>query len=60
LLEYIILDHMKPILLESNCPHFLQTAYQRGISCGDAISATQEAINPEGTKGGRQGTPIPF
>ena len=43
LLEYIILEHMKPILLEFNSPHFLQTAYQRGVSCGDAIFATQEA-----------------
>ena len=43
LLEYIILERMKPILLEFNSPHFLQTTYQRGVSCGNAIFATQEA-----------------
>ena len=41
--EYIILERMKPILLEFNSPHFLQTTYQRGVSCGNAIFATQEA-----------------
>ena len=43
LLEYIILKRMKPILLQSNSPHSLQTAYQRGVSCGDVIFATWEA-----------------
>ena len=42
LLEYTILECMKPILFEFNSPHFLQTAYQRGVSY-DAIFATQEA-----------------
>ena len=34
---------MKPILLEFNSPHFLQTAYQHGVSCGDAVFAAQGA-----------------
>ena len=43
MLEYIILERMQPALLESNFPLYLQTAYQSGVSCGDAIFATQEA-----------------
>ena len=53
LLEYIILERMKPILLEFNSPHFLQTAYQRGVSCGDAIFATQEAALKVLREGGK-------
>jgi len=53
LLGYIILDRMKPILLESNSPHFLQTAYQHGISCGDAIFATEEAALKVLREGGK-------
>ena len=41
--EYIILERMQPLLLESNFRIFLQTAYQSGVSCEDAIFATQEA-----------------
>ena len=44
---------MKPILLEFNSPHFLQTAYQRGVSCEDAIFATQEAALKVLREGGK-------
>jgi len=43
LFEYVFLERLRPVLAESNCPHFLQSAYQKGISCEDAIFATQEA-----------------
>ena len=44
---------MKPILLEFNSPHFLQAVYQRGVSCGDAIFATQEAALKVLREGGK-------
>lgn len=43
LFEYVFLERLRPVLAESNCPHFLQSTYQKGISCEDAIFATQEA-----------------
>ena len=43
---------MKPILFEFNSPHFLQTAYQRGVSY-DAIFATQEAALKVLREGGK-------
>ena len=42
-LEYILLDRMRPVLQQNGSPHLLQTAYQQGVSCEDAVFATQEA-----------------
>ena len=39
-----MLDRFLPIFTDSEFPHLCQTAYQRNISCRDAIFATQEAI----------------
>ena len=44
MLEYALLERIKPVITDSGHPHFLQSAYQQGISCQDAIFATQEAL----------------
>ena len=44
ILEIILLHRLSPILHDAGSPHMLQTAYQKGISCMDAIFATQEAL----------------
>ena len=36
---------MLPILNDNNLPQLTQTAYQRGISCSDAIFSCQEVIS---------------
>ena len=43
-LEIALLNRLSPILEERSFPHYAQTAYRRGVSCTDAIFATQEAI----------------
>ena len=42
--EYTFLDRIFPILQGNGHPALTQTAYQKHISCQDAIFATQEAI----------------
>ena len=44
LLESIILKRLDCILSDLNIPHCLQTAYRKGLSCSDAVFATQEAL----------------
>ena len=44
LLESIILKRLDCVLNELNIPHCLQTAYRKGLSCSDAVFATQEAL----------------
>ena len=44
LLERIMLGRILPILEEKGIPHLTQTAYQKGVSCGDATEAVQEII----------------
>ena len=44
LLEYLILERLNIVLLESGVPHVNQTAYRRHVGCADAIFATQETI----------------
>ena len=39
--EIVLLNHLEPLLIEKGFPHHSQTAYQRGISCADAIFSTQ-------------------
>ena len=42
--EIILLRRLTPILDESGFPDLAQTAYQKGLSCIDAIYATQETL----------------
>ena len=42
--EVVILKCMSPILDERGFPDINQTAFQRGISCNDAIFSTQEVL----------------
>ena len=44
LLEIILVQQLSPLLEEQGFPDQLQTAYQKGISCMDAIFATQETL----------------
>ena len=40
----MILHHLTPVLEEAGIPGFTQTAYLQGLSCANAIFATQEAL----------------
>ena len=42
--EYTLLERILPVLEENGHPALTQTAYQKHISCQDAIFATHEAI----------------
>ena len=44
LFEIILLQRITSALEEAGAPDFAQTAYQKGLSCADAIYATQEAL----------------
>ena len=43
-LEIALLNRLESWLTDKGFPHYGQTAYQKGISCADAIFSTQEAI----------------
>ena len=43
-LEFLIVDQLQLFLLGAGLSHVNQLAYQRGISCAEVISATQETI----------------
>ena len=43
-LEIVILKRMSPFLDEIGFPDVNQTAYQKGVSCTDAIFSTQEVL----------------
>ena len=43
-LEVIILERLLSLFVDIGFPHPSQTAYQRGLSCIDAIFSTQETI----------------
>ena len=49
----MILKHLTPVLEEVGIPDFTQTAYQQGLSCIDAIFATQEALLMHVRDGGK-------
>ena len=53
LLEIILLQQLSPFLEEQGFPDQLQTAYQKGISCMDAIFATQETLLHHLKEGGQ-------
>ena len=52
LYELIIRDRIYPLLNSLNLPDCLQTAYRKGLSCSDAIFATQEALLTHLREGG--------
>ena len=43
-LEFLVLERMQVIFLEAGIPHRNQTAYQKDVSCADAIFSMQEVI----------------
>ena len=43
-LEFLVLQRLQVIFLEAGIPHRNQTAYQKAISCADAIFSTQVVI----------------
>ena len=43
-LEIILLKHMPPILDEMGFPDMNQIAFQKGVSCSDAVFSTQEVL----------------
>ena len=49
----IILRRLSPLLEEAGVPDFAQIAYQKGLSCADAIFATQEALLAHVRDGGK-------
>ena len=50
--EIVLLQRLSPLLQDSGSPDILQTAYQRDVSCMDAIFATQEALLTPYREGG--------
>ena len=42
--EFVLLDRLLPIISDALIPQLTQTAYQKGVSCSEAIFACQEAI----------------
>ena len=53
LYEIILLRRLSPLLEDAGVPDFAQTAYQKGLSCADAIFATQEALLAHVRDGGK-------
>ena len=53
LFEIILLQRLTPFLEKAGVPDFAQTAYQKGLSCADAIYATQEALLTHVRHGGK-------
>ena len=53
LFEIIILQRLSPLLEDMCMPDILQTAYQSGLSCTDAIFATQETLLLHLKEGGK-------
>ena len=43
-LQVIILECLESLFIERGFPHPSETAYQRGLSCIDAVFSTQEVI----------------
>ena len=53
LFEIILLQRLSPGLEDAGVPDLAQTAYQKGLSCADAIFATQEALLTHVREGGK-------
>ena len=45
MLESLILVRLKIVLAESGFPHMNQTAYQKNVSCSEAIISTLETVS---------------
>ena len=43
-LEFLLLERLESIFHEAGLHHINQSTYRRGVSCGDAVFATQEVI----------------
>ena len=43
-LEFLLLDRLKLVLLEAGLPHINQSAYVSNVSCTNTIFATQEVV----------------
>ena len=43
--EFVLLDRILPIISGSGIPQLTQTAYQKGVSCSEAIFTCQEIIS---------------
>ena len=52
-LGIILLQRLSHVLEEAGVPDFAQTSYQKGLSCADAIFATQEALLTHVSDGGK-------
>ena len=52
-LELLLLQRLSSLLDEQGFPDQLQTAYQKGVSCIDAIFATQETLSNHLQNGGK-------
>ena len=53
ILELILLQHLSSLLDKQGFSNQLQTAYQKGVSCIDAIFATQETLTNHPQDGGK-------
>ncbi len=43
-LEFLLLERLQWVFSAEGIPHVNQTAYQKSVSCADAIFAMQESI----------------
>ena len=43
-LEFLVLERLERVFASAGLPHINQCAYRRGVSCADAIFATQEVV----------------
>lgn len=51
--EIILLQRLTPLLEETGFPDLSQTAYRKGMSCSDAIYATQETLLSHARENGK-------
>ena len=52
-LESLMLNRLRDVLLEKGIPHLNQTGYRRKVSCAEAIFATMEAVSQFAQQGER-------
>ena len=44
-LEFLLFERLESIISEAGLFHVNQSAYRKGVLCGDAVFATQEVIS---------------
>ena len=49
-LEFLLLDRLESIFVDTGLPQINQSAYRRGVSCADAIFPKEEVISRGGSK----------